>query len=266
MGDPSRPFRSSAQLVKAVLSTLAMISSLEIVKTEVLKNNYVSSIVLTMRMVRGTRIPVLTPVILFRRDREPRPRAELRYSKPAKSSFRDSTTATVTAPRALLLAQLAKHGNAASPTLRGRRASLSAPLVDNHVSLQTHAVNEGAVEVIMSAMEWFPQHGPLQQWACFALFNLSFNHTPNKLYLVKQGALGAVLEAMRAHPALELNRHGVGVLFNVLRSEKDVDTFAMRQVALNAGLVEVLQAASMRFRDEPILSQMASQILADTAV
>jgi hypothetical protein len=127
-------------------------------------------------------------------------------------------------------------------------------------------VNEGAVEVIMSAMEWFPQHGPLQQWACFALFNLSFNHTPNKLYLVKQGALGAVLEAMRAHPdALELNRHGVGVLFNVLRSEKDVDTFAMRQVALNAGLVEVLQAASMRFRDEPILSQMASQILADTA-
>ena len=126
MGDPSRPFRSSAQLVKAVLSTLAMISSLEIVKTEVLKNNYVSSIVLTMRMVRGTRIPVLTPVILFRRDREPRPRAELRYSKPAKNSFRDSTTATVTAPRALLLAQLAKHGNAASPTLRGRRASLSA--------------------------------------------------------------------------------------------------------------------------------------------
>ena len=75
-----------------------------------------------------------------------------------------------------------------------------------------------------------------------------------------------MLEAMRAHPdALELNRHGVGVLFNVLRSEKDVDTFAMRQVALNAGLVEVLQAASMRFRDEPILSQMASQILADTA-
>ena len=114
MGDPSRPFRSSAQLVKAVLSTLAMISSLEIVKTEVLKNNYVSSIVLTMRMVRGTRIPVLTPVILFRRDREPRPRAELRYSKPAKNSFRDSTTATVTAPRALLLAQLGSAGNVRS--------------------------------------------------------------------------------------------------------------------------------------------------------
>ena len=55
MGDPSRPFRSSAQLVKAVLSTLAMISSLEIVKTEVLKNNYVSSIVLTMRILAYIR-------------------------------------------------------------------------------------------------------------------------------------------------------------------------------------------------------------------
>jgi hypothetical protein len=114
-------------------------------------------------------------------------------------------------------------------------------IVDGETSLQTQAVDDGAIEAIMAAMEWFPLHGPLQQWACYALFNLSFDHIPNKIYIVKQGSLSPVLNAMNAHPqALELNRHAVGVLFNVLRNDKAVDTFTMRQVALNAGLVEVL--------------------------
>ena len=46
--------------MKAALSTLAMISGLEIVKTEVLNNNYVAGIVLTMRMVRDTRTSLRT--------------------------------------------------------------------------------------------------------------------------------------------------------------------------------------------------------------
>ena len=46
--------------MKAALSTLAMISGLEIVKTEVLNNNYVAGIVLTMRMVRDARTSLRT--------------------------------------------------------------------------------------------------------------------------------------------------------------------------------------------------------------
>ena len=46
--------------MKPALSTLAMISGLEIVKAEVLKNNYVAGIVLTMRMVRDPRTSLRT--------------------------------------------------------------------------------------------------------------------------------------------------------------------------------------------------------------
>jgi len=100
------------------------------------------------------------------------------------------------------------------------------------------------------------------------LQNMSYDHLPNKVYMVKKGGLQRILTTMAHHPeVLEVQRLCLGVLYNTLQEVPDrmvVNVGQMRAVALSHPLVEVVETALRTFEEQEDINLMARQLLAIT--
>jgi len=135
-------------------------------------------------------------------------------------------------------------------------------LADGHKEVQTIVLDEGFAEVVLEALEWYQLHPGLNQWALWALFNLAYDHQSNKVYMVKKGAVGAVVDAMKRHPGeRDLQRQGVAFFFSCLRFEDGIDAARMRQVAHTAGLKGALTAAIAAHPRDEVIKSMAKAML-----
>lgn len=72
-------------------------------------------------------------------------------------------------------------------------------LSDGRNDLKTIIFDEGFVQVSLEALDWFRYHRDLTHWILWSLFNLTFNHTSNKVELIRRGALASVVAAMKQH-------------------------------------------------------------------
>ena len=93
-------------------------------------------------------------------------------------------------------------------------------LADSHPEIQTLVVDEGFVEAVVAAMEWFAKSEVLNIYCTVALLNISYGHQSNKVYIVRKRGLQTVITAMMQHKEnANLQQQAIAFLFSCLRAE-----------------------------------------------
>jgi hypothetical protein len=141
---------------------------------------------------------------------------------------------------------------------------------DKDLDLALKIVEEDGLELILDAANWFRLHEGVANWALWAIFVLNYEHVRNKVQLVRLGGVATVCQLLKNNPnSLEVNRHGVAVLFDVLREGQHTeavkfDPWEVRRLALSAGLHDVLLNAMTEFSDSMDIMMMAQEMLIGT--
>lgn len=126
---------------------------------------------------------------------------------------------------------------------------------------------EGGVEVIMNAARWYRWHAEVGNWALWALFILCYEYPPNKVVFFEAEGISLTIDIMRnCHESLEVSRHGVALIFDLMREnpEARLDVWRIRKAALAAGIHDVLVKAMQEHTEAMDIMMMGSEILVGT--
>jgi hypothetical protein len=142
---------------------------------------------------------------------------------------------------------------------------------DKELDLSIKIVQEGGLQIILDAANWFRHHEGVINWALWAVFIICFDNLKNKVELVRVGGILTICQSMKNIPdSLEVSRHGVAILFDLLRQvqepdgEVNVNPWEVRQLALAAGLHEVVYTAMVEFSDSMDIAAMGQEMLIGT--
>jgi hypothetical protein len=142
---------------------------------------------------------------------------------------------------------------------------------DKELELSVKIVEEDGLELILDVANWFRLHADVANWALWAVFNLCYDHVRNKIQLVRLAGLTTVCQLLKNNPnSLEVNRHGVAILFDLLREENkktegvEFDPWEVRRLALTAGLHNVVLNAMKEFSDSMDIMMMGQEMLIGT--
>jgi len=143
-------------------------------------------------------------------------------------------------------------------------------LADGDVEMARLIVQEGGLEAILEAVNWYRYHADVANWALWAIFILCYENIPNKAVVAQLDGVSIVIQTMRNCPdSLEVARHGTAILFDLMRENEDnsdniLDVWKIRNVALNAGLHEVIANAMNKFSDAMDIMMMGQELLIGT--
>ncbi|KAG7361225.1 hypothetical protein IV203_036325 [Nitzschia inconspicua] len=160
-------------------------------------------------------------------------------------------------------------------TLRKGCLFLGAVCNDNEDGLAIQVVQEGGLELILDAANWFRLHEAVSNWALWAIFTLAFDQLQIKVQLVRCLGIPTICELMKNNPSsLEVNRHGTALLFDLLRENPNDapdnannikwDPWEVRKMALASGLHDVVFSAMNEFSDSMDIMMMGQEILIGT--
>lgn len=141
---------------------------------------------------------------------------------------------------------------------------------DDEKELPIKVVEADGLELILDGANWFRLHEDVANWALWATFTICYDNVRNKFQLVRLSGIPTVCELMKNNPkSLEVNRHGVAILFDLLREgnekhEVEWNPWEVRRVALAAGLHDVVLKAMNEFSDSMDVIMMGQQILLGT--
>jgi hypothetical protein len=149
--------------------------------------------------------------------------------------------------------------------------------LNTHTSLAVQIVHDhDGLTVILEAANWFRCHEEVVNWALWAVFILCYDNVPNQVRLVQLGGILTICTCLKNNPdSLEVNRHGVAILFDVLRQQQEgtrsarsdtprIDPWEVRKVALAAGLHDVIRNAMVEFSDSIDIMMMGQEMLIGT--
>ncbi len=200
-------------------------------------------------------------------------------------------------------------------------ANSATSTTNSTMSLSTVIAQEDGLEAILNTMGWFRFHSHVINWALWAVFHICYDHIPNQCLFVRLDGIQKVcmvmdnivndwnkakakatcsealndnrdddndalaLAAMRDE-AKEVARHGIAILFDLLRyDEKKGDHYNsdnksynsgahaytarkdfmhVRRIALNAGMHVTVKNAMMAFDDNTEIMMMGQQMLIAT--
>lgn len=169
--------------------------------------------------------------------------------------------------------------------LLGALASTPAPSAspDDSFSsdLALQIVREGGLDAILEAIDWFRYHSDVANWGLWAVFTLCYENYANKVALIQSNGIPKVLQTLQNCPkSAEVARHGTAILFDLLREDDESDNMAstkslpqtgkrldiwkIRNMALDAGIQEILVAAMENFPTEMDIMMMGQEILVGT--
>jgi hypothetical protein len=144
-------------------------------------------------------------------------------------------------------------------------------LADQHVGLATHIVDDGGLESILYALDWFRHHFELNNWGLWAVFNLCFEHEGNQAELVRMGGLTILCKSilLNSEDSIEVSRHGLAVLFDVLRQPQHdllstTKVLEIRQIAIGAGLHDAVRKAMGAHPESMEIMGMGTEMLVST--
>lgn len=150
-------------------------------------------------------------------------------------------------------------------------------LVDDDKELATLVVDEGGLEAILSAIDWYRYHQDVNNWGLWAIFMLCYEHSINQVELVRLGGLRILCQSLENNnDSLEVCRHGVAVLFDLLRNTSNEPTsptsshdymakiMKMRQVAIGSGLHNAVHKAMKNFPGNIEIIGMGTELLVST--
>ena len=141
---------------------------------------------------------------------------------------------------------------------------------DTEFDLAIKIVEEDGLELILDAANWFRFHEGVANWALWAVFILCYDNVRNKIQFIRLGGVTTVCEVMKNNPSsLEVNRHGVALLFDLLREGNEAegvkwDPWEVRKVSLGAGLHQVVLHAVAEFSDSMDVVMMGQEMLIGT--
>jgi hypothetical protein len=157
-----------------------------------------------------------------------------------------------------------------SAELQRRGCLLLGALSDGDADMAHQIVQEGGLDAILQAIMWYRFHEEVANWALWAIFILCYENRANKAAVVSSRGVPVVIQTMRHCPdSQEVARHGVALLFDLLRESGDdggpaIDVWRIRNAALAAGLHEVVVNAMQAFSDSMDIMMMGQEILVGT--
>lgn len=151
--------------------------------------------------------------------------------------------------------------------LQRKGCLLLGALSNEDMEIATKVVDEEGLIAVLDAVEWYRFHEDIANWSLWAVFVLCYENLGNKGELIKLGGVDRICRAMKDNPkSLEVARHGIAVLFDMLRvvpgSVHDVSQ--IRTIALNAGMHDVVTTAMNEFSDSKEIMMMGHQMLVAT--
>jgi hypothetical protein len=141
---------------------------------------------------------------------------------------------------------------------------------DKELGLALKVTEVGGLELVLDAASWFRLHEDVSNWALWAVFTLCFDQTRIKMELVRLQGIQTICEIMKNNPtSLEVNRHGVALLFDLLRENQTDgglkwDPWEIRKVALASGMHNVVFSAMNEFSDSMDIMMMGQEMLVGT--
>jgi uncharacterized membrane protein len=166
-------------------------------------------------------------------------------------------------------------------------------LADQNPKLASLLVDEGGMDCIKNAMDWFRHHSQVNNWGLWAIFQLCLDHTANQAEWVRKGGLSITCRAIQIHhhdsscdessssSSLDICRHGLAILYDILRQPPNHSSSTshhspyrasilthqiseLRKIAIAAGLHDAVYAAMVAHPDSREVMGMGTEILVST--
>jgi len=173
----------------------------------------------------------------------------------------------VSMQKALLRAKsddIAEQEEENAAELQRRGCLFLGALTDGDNDMATYVCQEGGLEAILDAVEWYRYHEDVGNWALWALFILCFDHCGNQGKLVKLNGIQKICSAMKEIPqSLGVQRHGIAILFDLLRDMPGSgrDSIRIRMVAKNSNMHQIVSLAMRNFSHCMDIVMMGRQML-----
>jgi len=147
-------------------------------------------------------------------------------------------------------------------------------LADGDANIALQVVQEGGLKAILDAVSWYRFHERVANWGLWAVFILCYENKANKAALLELNGLAVVLQAIKnCADSVEVARHGIATGFDLLREDDEagpipnLDVSKIRDIALSAGLHEIVLKAVQLFSDNPNnmdITMMGRELLVGT--
>ena len=154
-----------------------------------------------------------------------------------------------------------------SAELQRKGCLLLGALSDGDKDMSTQIVDEDGLICITDALDWFRYHEEVCNWGLWAIFALCYDHKGNKAELIKLDGIRKICRVMKDVPdSLEVARHGIAVLFDMLREmpESVMNVSEIRRIAVGAGMHEVVKNAMDQFPQSKEIMMMGQSMLVAT--
>ena len=154
-----------------------------------------------------------------------------------------------------------------SAELQRKGCLLLGALSDGDKGMSTSIVDEDGLICITDALDWFRYHEEVCNWGLWAIFALCYDHKGNKAELIKLDGIRKICRVMKDVPdSLEVARHGIAVLFDMLREmpESVMNVSEIRRIAVGAGMHEVVKNAMDHFPQSKEIMMMGQSMLIAT--
>lgn len=148
-------------------------------------------------------------------------------------------------------------------------------LADGDMQLASLLVDEGALDAILNAMDWFRYHYEVNNWGLWAIFNLCLEHEGNQMELIRVGGLTVLCKSIRLNceESIEVCRHGLAILFDLLRQRPANDArsatatykiLEIRILAVAAGLHDAVRESMSAHPGSMEIIGMGTEMLLST--
>ena len=155
--------------------------------------------------------------------------------------------------------------------LQRKACLLLGALGDGNAEIATKIVEEDGLEAVLDTLNWYRYHEDVVNWALWAVFILSYENPSNKVKTVELGGVPIIVQALRNVPGcLEVARHGIAILFDLLRedssspSSQQLDIWTIRKSALAAGLHQAVLESMESHSSVIDIMMMGQEILSGT--
>ena len=137
-------------------------------------------------------------------------------------------------------------------------------------------LQEGGLQVILNALQWYRNHSEVVGWALWALFELCQDNVKRKAALVEQNGVTYILQAMETtvSESVEVARHGLAILFDIMRTDPQefivldgplIDMYRVKHAALNAGIHDICLSAMKSYSDKTEIRMLGQALLVGTS-
>ena len=150
--------------------------------------------------------------------------------------------------------------------LQRKSALLLGSFSDGDSDFSALVVDEGGIELMFDAANFFRHHQFTLKWIIWSLFTICYDNFGNKAHLIRLGGIPKCCESMKATMiSAEAQRHGMALLFDILRNTGEQEhrrMYCIRSLAINAGIHEVLiQSIESHGKEFPEVAHMGREIL-----